>query len=136
WADILMIAGEFNLVEQHSDAAVREAKSFRLEIPGKDLNGRTDLRDVPFITIDGEIARDFDDAIHVERTPKGYLFWVAIADVSHYVTTDSALDKEAYERGTSVYFPEKAYHMLPSALSENLCSLRPKEPRLALVAKM
>ena len=135
-ADVGMIAAEFNLIEEHSAAAESEARSHRLEIPGKDLEGRTDLREVPFITIDGETARDFDDAIFVERNKSGYILWVAIADVSHYVTEASALDQDARSRGTSVYFPERAFHMLPRALSENLCSLRPNEPRLALAARM
>ena len=135
-ADVGMIAAEFNLIEEHSSAAEAEARSHRLEIPGRDLEGREDLREVPFITIDGETARDFDDAVYVERWKSGYVLWVAIADVSHYVTEGSALDKDARSRGTSVYFPERAFHMLPRALSENLCSLRPDEPRLAMVAKM
>lgn len=135
-ADIGMVAAEYNLVEEHSRAAVQQAESMTLEIPGRDLEGRLDLRDVPFITIDGETARDFDDAVYVEKSSSGYILWVAIADVSHYVSEGSALDREAYSRGTSVYFPEKAFHMLPRALSENLCSLRPKEPRLAMVSKI
>ncbi|MEK7689779.1 MAG: VacB/RNase II family 3'-5' exoribonuclease, partial [Bdellovibrionota bacterium] len=97
---------------------------------------REDMRKVPFFTIDGETARDFDDAIHVERERSGYVLWVAIADVSHYVREGSELDKCARGRGTSVYFPERAFHMLPSALSEHLCSLKPNEPRLALVSKI
>jgi ribonuclease R len=135
-ADIGMVAAEYNLIEAHSEAAELEARSFRLEVPGKDLEGREDLREMPFITIDGETARDFDDAIYVEREKSGHVLWVAIADVSHYVKNDTALDREARSRGTSVYFPERAFHMLPRALSESLCSLRPEEPRLALVAKM
>lgn len=135
-ADLGMVAAEYNLVEEHSGAAIREAENYRLRIPGPDLEGRADLREVPFITIDGETARDFDDAIFVEREKAGYLLWVAIADVSHYVKPGTVLDDEGRSRGTSVYFPEKAFHMLPRALSENLCSLRPNEPRLAMVAKM
>jgi ribonuclease R len=132
-ADVGMIAAEYGLVEEHSAEAEAEARAFRLEIPGRDLDGRTDLRAVPFITIDGETARDFDDAIYVERRKSGYRLWVAIADVSHYVRPGSALDREALSRGTSVYFPERAFHMLPHALSTHLCSLRPHEPRLAMV---
>lgn len=135
-ADLPMVASEYSLVEEHSKAAEREARALRLEIPGPDLEGREDLREIPFITIDGETARDFDDAIFVERDRSGYLLWVAIADVSHYVTDGGALDQEARSRGTSVYFPERAFHMLPRALSENLCSLKPHEPRLALVARI
>ena len=135
-ADVAMVAAEYNLVEEHSESSEKEAKAFKLEVPGKDLSGRVDLRETPFITIDGETARDFDDAVYVERKGENYILWVAIADVSHYVTPGSALDQEAFSRGTSVYFPERAFHMLPRALSESLCSLKPKEPRLAMVAKM
>ncbi|MFL5815062.1 MAG: ribonuclease R [Bdellovibrionia bacterium] len=135
-ADIEMVAAEFNLVEEHSKESEEEARSKTLEVPGRDLEGREDLRTVPFITIDSETARDFDDAIYVERDKGGFILWVAIADVSHYVTDGSELDRGARSRGTSVYFPERAFHMLPRALSENLCSLKPHEPRLTMVAKM
>ncbi len=135
-ADIEMVAAEYNLIEEHSAGAVREAKEFKLDVAQVLSTGREDLRNVPFITIDGETARDFDDAIYVERNKSGYILWVAIADVSHYVRPGTELDKEALSRGTSVYFPERAFHMLPGALSEHLCSLKPKEPRLAFVAKM
>lgn len=135
-ADIDMVAAEYNLIEEHPEAAVKQAQSFKLDVAELDFKHRRDLRDVPFITIDGETARDFDDAVYVERTPKGHLLWVAIADVSHYVTVGTPLDDDARSRGTSVYFPERAFHMLPRALSENLCSLRPDEPRLGMVAKM
>ena len=135
-ADLSMIAAEYSLIESHSSEAVKEAQSMTLEIPGRDLQGRVDLREVPFITIDGVHARDFDDAVFVERKKSGFVLWVAIADVSHYVKEGTLLDQEARARGTSVYFPERAFHMLPRDLSENLCSLKPNEPRLALVAKM
>jgi ribonuclease R len=135
-ADVGMIANEYSLVEEHPAEAEREAREQKLEIPGKDLEGREDLRHVPFITIDGETARDFDDAVYVERAKGGFVLWVAIADVSHYVREGMALDESARSRGTSVYFPERAFHMLPRALSENLCSLRPDEPRLTMVARM
>jgi ribonuclease R len=144
-ADIGMVAGEYNLVEEHPESAIREAEGFRLDVsaiefrkhrPGESAPGRVDLRKLPLITIDGETARDFDDAVYVERHKSGFVLWVAIADVSHYVTPGSHLDREAQSRGTSVYFPEKAFHMLPRALSENLCSLKPNEPRLSMVARM
>jgi len=135
--DIQMVAGEYNLTEHHSFDAVKQAESYTLEIPGKDELGRTDLRHLPFMTIDGERARDFDDAVYVERTPnQGFKLWVAIADVSHYVKTATALDREAYARGTSVYFPERAFHMLPRALSEELCSLKPNVPRLSMAVSI
>ena len=135
-ADLARVVADYNLVEHHSERAVQEALEKRLEVPGKDLEGREDLRKLHFITIDGATARDFDDAVLVERKGAQYTLWVAIADVSHYVQEGRELDREARSRGTSVYFPERAFHMLPGALSENLCSLRPNEPRLALVAKI
>ena len=131
-----MVAAEYSLVEHHSAAAEREAREFGAEVDLGELERRRDLRGVAFITIDGETARDFDDAVFVERRKSGYVLWVAIADVSHYVTPGSALDRESRSRGTSVYFPERAFHMLPRALSENLCSLKPDVPRLSLVARM
>jgi ribonuclease R len=135
--DIQMVVGEFNLKEHHSPEAVKQAESFKLEVPGKDEENRTDLRHLPFMTIDGERARDFDDAVYVENLgPKGYRLWVAIADVSHYVKEGTVLDDEAYERATSVYFPERAFHMLPRALSEDLCSLKPNVPRLSMACSM
>ncbi len=95
-----------------------------------------DLRDIPFVTIDGADAKDFDDAVHARRTPKGWRLWVAIADVSRYVRPGTALDAEARERGTSVYFPGRVVPMLPPALSDDLCSLRPDQDRHALVCEM
>ncbi len=134
--DVTMIANEYGLVEEHPAAAVKEAESFTLDLSEVEHGLRKDFRNLPFFTIDGETARDFDDAVTVEPHPKGFKLWVAIADVSTYVTKGTALDKDAHSRGTSVYFPERAFHMLPGALSEGLCSLKPKVPRLALVAEM
>lgn len=135
--DIQMVAGEFNLKEHHSFEAVKQAESYKLEIPGKDEDGRTDLRHLPLMTIDGERARDFDDAVYVERLDHGgFRLWVAIADVSHYVKSGTPLDDEAYARATSVYFPERAFHMLPRALSEELCSLKPNVPRLCMACSI
>ena len=111
----------------------RSPKRARLGVRGaeRDLQGRTDFRGWPTVTIDGEHARDFDDAISIDRLPNGN-FWlgVHIADVAHYVTEGSALDAEAYERATSVYFPERAVHMFPHELSTGLCSLNPHVDRL------
>ncbi len=132
--DIKMIAAEYNLFAEPSPEAVAQADTLKLDITEALKGGRKDHRTVPLITIDGETARDFDDAVYVERTKTGFILWVSIADVSYYVTPDTPLDKDAFARATSVYFPERAFHMLPSNLSENLCSLRPKEPRLALTA--
>ena len=96
-----------------------------------DLDGRTDFRDRLVLTIDGEHARDFDDALSIERRANGN-FWlgVHIADVAHYVAEGGPLDREAYERSTSVYFPERAVHMFPESLATGLCSLRPGVDRL------
>ena len=97
----------------------------------KDIKGRTDFRPLRTVTIDGEHARDFDDAITIDRLPNGnYWLGVHIADVAHYVPEGGALDEEAYERGTSVYFPDRAVHMFPSELSTGLCSLNPNVDRL------
>ena len=97
---------------------------------------RRDLRHIPFVTIDGETARDFDDAIYVEERPRGFTLWVGIADVSHYVRPLTPLDREALARGNSYYFPQSVEPMLPEALSNDLCSLKPDVPRLAMVAEM
>jgi len=103
----------------------------------KEVEQRIDLRDLPFVTIDGEDAKDFDDAVYCQRQRgKGWDLYVAIADVSHYVDVDSALDHEAQQRGNSVYFPGHVIPMLPEDLSNGLCSLRPNEDRLVMVCKM
>ncbi|QJA06806.1 ribonuclease R [Thermosulfurimonas marina] len=106
------------------------------EVRPEDKAGRRDLTRVPLVTIDGESARDFDDAVCVRRTRTGYKLYVAIADVSHYVKPGSALDREAYERGTSVYFPNMVVPMFPEKLSNGLCSLNPQVERLALTVEM
>ena len=101
-----------------------------------DFKGREDLQATPFVTIDGATARDFDDAVFVSRRGKGYELWVAIADVAHYVPVGSALDREAYERGNSYYFPSSVEPMFPHALSNGLCSLNPLVPRLSMAVRM
>ena len=106
------------------------------KVTAADIKGRVDLRDLPFVTIDGETARDFDDAVFCERQGKGFRLLVAIADVSHYVKTGDALDREARLRGNSVYFPRRVIPMLPEALSNEMCSLKPNVDRLALVCEM
>ncbi len=114
-----------------------ESNRLNEEISEKDLQGRVDLRAIPFVTIDGEDAKDFDDAVFAHRHQGGnWTLYVAIADVSHYVTLGSALDEEAISRATSVYFPGHVIPMLPEKLSNGLCSLKPKMDRLTLVCEM
>ena len=108
----------------------REAKQLSYSLSPEDLATRTDLRKLPIVTIDGENARDFDDAVYVRKQGETYELYVSIADVAHYVAPDTALDQEAYARATSVYFPDRAIPMLPEALSNGICSLKPNEDRL------
>lgn len=119
------------------EAVLSEAAALEEEPAEEDKRNRVDLRHLPFVTIDGEDARDFDDAVYCEkRRLGGWRLWVAIADVSHYVRPGSALDEEAGTRATSVYFPERVVPMLPEALSNGLCSLKPDVDRLAMVCEM
>jgi ribonuclease R len=129
--DTEVIIRKFNIPDEHSDAAVEEARRLGTVVKERDIRGRTDFRSVTTVTIDGEHARDFDDAITIERLANGH-YWlgVHIADVSHYVKEGSALDEEAYDRGTSVYFTERAVHMFPAELATGLCSLNPHVDRL------
>jgi ribonuclease R len=129
--DTEIIIRKWGIPDAHSEDAIAEALRLGTVVSEKDIRGRTDFRRVPTVTIDGEHARDFDDAITIEKLSNGN-FWlgVHIADVSHYVREGSALDLEAYDRGTSVYFPERAVHMFPSELATGLCSLNPYVDRL------
>ena len=133
---------KFDLPHEFSKRALAQARAMPDEVrPGdwKDRAGavgRRDLRELPFVTIDGETAKDFDDAVHAVREGKGYRLWVAIADVSHYVRHGDSLDADARERGTSVYFPRRVIPMLPEKLSNGLCSLNPDVDRLAMVCEM
>jgi ribonuclease R len=137
--DTKIVIRKYQLPDEHGSSACEEAWRLtaghadptRLDAAARDVAGRTDFRGTTVVTIDGEHARDFDDAISLERLPNGH-YWlgVHIADVSHYVPDGSALDEEAYDRGTSVYFPERALHMFPDALATGLCSLNPHVDRL------
>ena len=141
-AEIEMIIDEYNLPRRFPKAVTDEAKLMQSPHPSAvmaDLLKRKDLRSLPTVTIDGERAKDFDDAISISRTGRtgnGYKLWVHIADVGHYVSWGSALDIEARKRGTSTYFPDRVIPMLPKELSEDLCSLRPKAERLAFTVEM
>ncbi|MCW9005242.1 MAG: ribonuclease R, partial [Gammaproteobacteria bacterium] len=118
------------------DEVKEQIRGLKDEVSEKDKEGRVDIRDLPLVTIDGEDARDFDDAVYCEPTSSGWKLYVAIADVSHYVERASALDEEAYNRSTSVYFPERVIPMLPEILSNGLCSINPKVDRLCMVCEM
>ena len=118
------------------DAVEGEIAALKPEVPEAAKKGRADLRKTPLVTIDGADARDFDDAVFCERTKKGWRLLVAIADVSSYVVPGTALDDEAYKRGTSVYFPDRVIPMLPEVLSNGLCSLNPQVDRLCMTAEL
>ena len=124
----------YSLPVEFGAAALREAEAYGERIDPREGRGRVDLREMPLVTIDGEDARDFDDAVYAEPHTKGFRLVVAIADVSHYVRSGSGLDADARERGTSVYFPNRVLPMLPTALSNHLCSLEPEVDRLCFVA--
>jgi ribonuclease R len=126
----------YDLPHEFPGGALREARAFGEQVDAREAAARVDLRDVPLVTIDGEDARDFDDAVFAEPHPQGFRLLVAIADVSHYVRPGTALDAEAQKRGTSVYFPTRVLPMLPTALSDHLCSLAPAVDRLCFAADM
>ena len=142
--EIEIAVRKFDVPVDFSEPAMKQAARLPDVVRKNDLKGRVDLRDVPLITIDGEDARDFDDAVYCEpvdlgtgtRKRPGWRLLVAIADVSHYVRSDDPLDVDAFERGTSVYFPRRVIPMLPESLSNGLCSLNPNVDRLVLVCDM
>jgi ribonuclease R len=128
--DTEIIIRKFGIPDEHGEAAIEEADSFG-PVSARDIAGRTDFRKTITVTIDGEHARDFDDAISIDRMPNGHCWLgVHIADVAHYVSEGGALDTEAYDRATSVYFPDRAVHMFPSELATGICSLNPRVDRL------
>ncbi|ORU89947.1 MAG: ribonuclease R [Cycloclasticus sp. symbiont of Poecilosclerida sp. M] len=125
-----------DLPHQWSQVVLSEAQGFSVDVLAQDVEGRKDLRKLPLVTIDGADAKDFDDAVYCKPDSKGWTLYVAIADVAHYVRPSSALDTEAIERGTSVYFPGQVLPMLPEVLSNGLCSLKPKVDRLCMVCEV
>lgn len=128
---------EFDIPHEWPKAVLKEAKQYREDVAEEDKLKRVDLRTLPLVTIDGEDAKDFDDAVYCEKQEAGgWRLYVAIADVSHYVAVNSALDKEGLNRGNSVYFPGRVVPMLPEVLSNGLCSLNPKVDRLCMVCEM
>lgn len=136
--EIEIAVRNFDIPHQWPSEVTEQAKKLKSEPEESDKSCRFDLRDLPLVTIDGEDARDFDDAVYCEKNSSGggWRLWVAIADVSHYVGVNSALDKEAQLRATSVYFPENVIPMLPEELSNGLCSLKPAVDRLCMVCEM
>jgi ribonuclease R len=127
---------KFDLPHEFSKRALAAARALPDSIDRENLGERRDLRDLQFVTIDGETAKDFDDAVFCRREGRAFRLWVAIADVSHYVRDGDALDLDARERGTSVYFPRRVIPMLPEKLSNGLCSLNPEVERLAMACEM
>ncbi|WP_432822784.1 ribonuclease R [Trichloromonas sp.] len=135
--EILTVAYKHNLPHRFPETVLAAAGEIPDQVLPDDLAGRIDLRSLPLVTIDGETARDFDDAVAVKAEADGRIrLWVAIADVGHYVAPKSLIDREAYERSTSVYFPGQCIPMLPEALSNGICSLNPEVDRLAMTAEM
>lgn len=134
--DNLRVLGMANIPFKFSRRCLEEAERIPTEVTEEDRRGRKDLRQKHLVTIDGMTAKDFDDAIYVERIGRGFRLWVAIADVSHYVKPGSAIDRDAFERGTSTYFPNFVAPMLPESLSNEMCSLKPNVDRLALTCEM
>lgn len=134
--EIEIAVRKHHLPHQFSEACAKAAKKIPDHVRKSDLKGRVDLRDLPLVTIDGETARDFDDAVFAEKIGRNYRLVVAIADVSHYVRPDDAIDTDAQERSTSVYFPRRVIPMLPENLSNGICSLNPDVERLCMVCDM
>lgn len=138
--EIEIAVRKYGVPHEFSDAALALARGLPDKVRQVDKRGRVDLTDVPLVTIDGEDARDFDDAVYCEPAKvgrgKGWRLLVAIADVSHYVETGNAIDVDAYDRATSVYFPRRVIPMLPEKLSNGLCSLNPEVERLCMVCDM
>jgi ribonuclease R len=135
--EIEIAVRKYGVPHEFSQACLTQAKALPDQVKAADAKGRVDLRDVALVTIDGEDARDFDDAVYCEPVQsgrrKGWRLLVAIADVSHYVESGSAIDVDAFDRATSVYFPRRVIPMLPEKLSNGLCSLNPAVDRLCMM---
>ena len=134
--EIQSIIRSFGLPHVFGPDVLAEAEQIYDTVSNDDLKGRVDLRSMPTVTIDGETARDFDDAVSLRHEGGNFRLWVSIADVSHYVRKDSSIDREAYLRGTSVYFPDRCIPMLPERLSNGICSLNPHVDSLTMTAEM
>ncbi|GIX30743.1 MAG: ribonuclease R [Porticoccaceae bacterium] len=134
--EVILALHNFNIPHEWPEEVEAEVARLPEEVTEEDKRHRVDLRHLAFVTIDGEDAKDFDDAVFCEAKGRGWRLYVAIADVSHYVRPGSALDREAYNRGTSVYFPGQVVPMLPEKLSNELCSLKPATDRLCMVCEM
>ncbi len=134
--DVKLVIARHNLPHVFSRNASSHASSLQYGLSASERAKRRDLSGMPIVTIDGDNAKDFDDAVFVKKTGPDYTLYVSIADVSHYVKTEDPVDSEAYERGTSVYFPDRVIPMLPEELSNDLCSLKPDRERLTLTAEI
>src|SRR5579859_4484972 len=132
--DVEILIRKHHLPHRFPEDVTEQARQAARPVGNAEREGRRDFRHLPIVTIDGETARDFDDAVYVEKRPEGWHLQVHIADVSHYVARDSPLDREARLRGTSVYFPDRAVPILPEELSNGICSLNPHEDRLVMSA--
>ena len=131
-----IVIRKYKLPTDYPEEVKKEVEQIPDEIPKEEIERRRDLREQVCFTIDPERARDFDDAVAIERTDKGYRLWVHIADVSHYVKPGTKLDEEAFRRSFTFYLPDRALHMLPEKLSARICSLRPNEDKLAFTVEM
>jgi ribonuclease R len=131
-----MVIGEYDLPNRFPAPVLREAKAIPRMVRDEEIAERVDLREKMTVTIDGENARDFDDAVSIEEGDGGYMLWVSISDVGHYVKRGTPLDREAYRRGTSVYFPDRVIPMFPTELSNGICCLHPHMDRLTLTTAL
>lgn len=134
--EVQTVIRKFALPHSFEPETLAEAQAAPAQVSKDDLKDRVDLRKLPTVTIDGETAKDFDDAVAIRTEGRNFRLWVSIADVSHYIKPGSLLDKEAYLRGTSVYFPDRCIPMLPERLSNGICSLNPHLDRLTMTAEM